>query len=105
MPTRLRPRHAADQPLVHRSDQPDHHLRTASVTISGILANGDQAPPDTESVQITLDGVTQPAAIGTGGAFSTTFDTSTLGASGSPYTISYSYAGDGTYASASTTGR
>ena len=77
---------------------------TASVTLSGTLANGNQAPPDTESVQVTLDGVTQPAAIGLGGAFSTTFDTSTLGVSGSPYTISYSYTGDGTYASANTTG-
>ena len=39
-----------------------------------------------------------------GGEFSTTFDTSTLGAAGSPYTIGYSYAGDGTYASASDSG-
>ena len=72
---------------------------TASVTISGILAKA----PDIESVQVTLDGVTQSAAIGTGGAFSTRFDTSTLGASGSPYTISYSYTSDGTYASATAT--
>ncbi len=78
---------------------------TASVTISGILANGNLAPPDSESVQVTLDGITQPAAIGTGGAFSTTFDTSTLSASGSPYSIRYSYMGDGTYTSASATAR
>ena len=58
---------------------------TASVTISGILSDGNQAPPDTESVQITLDGVTQQAAIGTGGAFSATFDTSALAASATPY--------------------
>lgn len=38
------------------------------------------------------------------GAFSTTFDTGALGVAGSPYTIRYSYAGDGTYASTSTTG-
>jgi Bacterial Ig-like domain (group 3)/Right handed beta helix region len=77
---------------------------TASVTLSGRLANGDQAPPDTESVQITLDGVMQSAAIGSAGAFSTTFETSSLGVSGSPYTISYSYTGDGTFASTSTSG-
>ena len=73
---------------------------TASVTLSGRLANGDQAPPDTEGVQITLDGITQSAALSAGGEFSTTFDTSTLSVAGSPYTIAYSYAGDGTYASA-----
>ena len=53
---------------------------------------------------MTLDGETQSAAIGTGGAFSTTFDTSGLGVTGSPYTIRYSYAGDGTYVATSTTG-
>ncbi len=77
---------------------------TASVTLSGFLASGNQAPPDTESVEVTLDGITQSAAIGTGGAFSTTFDTGTLGASGSPYAISYAYTSDGTYASTGTTG-
>jgi hypothetical protein len=77
---------------------------TVSVTLSGALASGDQFPPDTESVQVTLDGITQSAALGAGGEFSTTFDTSTLGAAGSPYTIGYSYAGDGTYASASARG-
>jgi hypothetical protein len=76
---------------------------TASVTISGTLANGSKAPPDTESVPITLDGVTQPAPIGTAGAFSTTFDTSTLPASATPYTVTYSYAGDANFAAATTT--
>jgi parallel beta-helix repeat protein len=77
---------------------------TASVTLSGRLANGDQAPPDTEGVQVTLDGITQSATLGAGGEFSTTFDTSTLSAAGSPYTTGYSYAGDGTYASTSASG-
>jgi predicted outer membrane repeat protein len=77
---------------------------TVNVTLSGTLASGDQFPPDTESVQVTLAGITQSAALGAGGEFSTTFDTSTLGAAGSPYTIGYSYAGDGTYASASASG-
>ena len=77
---------------------------TASVTLSGTLANGAQSPPNTESVQVTVNGVTQSAEIGAGGAFSTTFDTSTVSVSGSPYSISYSYRGDGTFASANISG-
>ena len=76
---------------------------TASVTISGILANGDQSPPDTEIVQVTLDGVMQPASIGAGGAFSATFDTSALPASATPYAVTCSYAGDANFAAATTT--
>ncbi len=76
---------------------------TASVTISGILSDGNQALPDTESVQITLDSVTQSAPIGTGGTFSTTFDTSTLPASAAPYTVTYNYAGDAIFPAATTT--
>jgi len=95
------------QPLVSLSftdlTSPSITYGTASVTISGTLANASQAPPDTESVQITLDGVMQPAAIGTGGAFFTTFDTSTLPASAMPYTVTYSYAGDANFAAATTT--
>ena len=44
------------------------------MTISGTLANGSQAPVG-ETVAVTLDGVEQSATIGSGGAFSTTFDT------------------------------
>ncbi len=76
---------------------------TARVTFSGTLADGNQAPPETESVQVTLDGVTQSASIGAGGAFSTTFDTGTLSAAGSPYSVSYSYVGDATYKAATGT--
>ena len=49
--------------------------------------------PDGETVTITLDGVKQMATV-TGGAFSSTFDTSTLAVAGSPYTITYAYGGD-----------
>ena len=75
---------------------------TSSVTISGTLANGSQAPVG-ESVAVTLDGVQQSATIGSGGAFSTTFDTTGLTVANSPYTITYAYTSDGTFASASTT--
>ncbi len=76
---------------------------TASVAIAGILSNVNQAPPETESIQITLAGDMQQVAIGSGGAFSTTFDTSTLPASATPYTVAYSYAGDANFAAATAT--
>ena len=76
--------------------------RTPSVTISGTLAVGSQAPVG-ETVAVTLDSVQQSAAIGAGGAFSTTFDTTGLTVASSPYTINYAYTSDGTFASASTT--
>jgi Bacterial Ig-like domain (group 3)/Right handed beta helix region len=75
----------------------------ASVTFAGTLAKGAQAPPQSESLQVTLNGITHAAAFGAGGAFSTTFDTRALSAFGSTYTARFSYIGDGIYASASTT--
>ena len=45
-----------------------------------------------ETVDVTLDGVRQSAAIGSGGAFSTTFATTGLTVPDSPYTVSYAYA-------------
>ena len=72
------------------------------MTISGTLADGSQAPVG-ETVAVTLDGVEQSATIGSGGAFSTTFDTTGLTVADSPYTITYAYTSDGTFASASTT--
>ena len=58
--------------------------------------------PNGESVAITLDGVTQDATV-TGGSFSSSFNTSTLGVAGSPYTITYAYAGDANLNTASDT--
>jgi hypothetical protein len=75
---------------------------TSNVTISGTLADGSQAPVG-ETVAVTLDGVKQSPTIGSGGTFSTTFDTTGLTVADSPYTITYAYTTDGTFASASTT--
>ncbi len=75
---------------------------TSSVTVSGTLANGSQAPVG-ETVAVTLDSVQQSATIGSGGAFSTTFDTTGLTVANSPNTITYAYVSDGTFSSASTT--
>ena len=77
---------------------------TSSVTISGTLASGANAPVGAD-VDVTLvNGPTQSATIGTGGAFTTTFtNTASLGVAGSPYTFDLTYAGDATFAPASTT--
>ena len=76
---------------------------TPSVTVGGTLTSGSQAPVG-EDVAVKLDGFTQQALIGAGGAFSTTFtNTAGLSVSGSPYKISYSYTSDGSFPSATTT--
>ena len=74
---------------------------TATVTFTGTLANGAQAPPQGETVAVTLGGVTQQAVIGPGGAFTTTFDTARLAVGRLTRTpITYRYTSDGTFASA-----
>ena len=67
------------------------------MSLSGKISFGSFIP--TDSVAITLNGVTQNAAIGTGGNFSSSFATGSL-AAGS-YSIAYSYAGEGNFNSAS----
>ena len=65
---------------------------TATATISGTIS---LAPTDgSESVSVKLNGVTHTATVGSGGSFSTSFNTSTLTVAGSPYTITCTYAGD-----------
>jgi hypothetical protein len=78
---------------------------TASTTISGHLdANaGGQLIPAGETVHVTLNGLTQNATLDSNDNFSITFDTSALSLAGSPYTIAFSYSGDGNFASASGT--
>ncbi len=61
---------------------------TSSVAISGMLARGSQAPVG-ETLAMTLDGVQQPVTIGSGGAFSTTFNADGLTVARSPYTVSF----------------
>ena len=74
---------------------------TATTTLSGQIAAGTLIPSG--SVAITLGGVTENAAIdATTGDFSAPFTTSTLGVGGSPYTITYSFAGNTNFAPAST---
>jgi Bacterial Ig-like domain (group 3) len=76
---------------------------TSSVTVTGTLSNDGQAPTG-ESVVVELNGLSQSATIGSNGDFSATLTSSGgLPVTGSPYTISYTYTGDGTFGPASTT--
>jgi hypothetical protein len=77
---------------------------TSSVTLTGTLSGGNQSPPGTEVVAISLDGDMQTAAIGAGGAFSVAFNPGALHASSTPYAVTYRYAGDATFAPASAAG-
>ena len=73
----------------------------SSATFAGKLSNGSKAPGSNESVVVTVGGISQKAAIGAGGAFSVTINTASLAVSGSPYSVTYSYTTDGSFASAS----
>lgn len=69
---------------------------TSSVTLTGIVsAAGPVYPADGETVAVTINGVSSNATIAGGaGAFSVVYPTASLDDSGSPYTITYAYAGD-----------
>jgi hypothetical protein len=77
----------------------------ATTTISGsVIGDSGQQVPVGETVAITLNGVTQDAAIGNSDDFSTNLDTGKLNVSGAPYKISAFYAGDAHNSSASANG-
>jgi hypothetical protein len=73
----------------------------ASTTLSGTISAVGPLYPTGDNVSITLNGVVQQAAVQADGSFSSSFATGTLGASNTPYSISYSYGGDSNFASAS----
>jgi Bacterial Ig-like domain (group 3) len=64
---------------------------TASITLSGTIADGTLVPSG--SVSITINGASTTAAIGADGAFSASFDGHAIPASTTPYAITYSYGG------------
>jgi len=68
---------------------------TSSVTLTGIVsAAGPVYPADGETVAVTINGVSSNATIAGGaGGFSVIYPTPALGVAGSPYTITYAYAG------------
>lgn len=68
---------------------------TSSVTLTGLVsAAGPVYPVDGEVVAVTINGVTSNATIAGGaGGFAVDFPTLDLSAAGSPYLITYAYAG------------
>ena len=70
--------------------------------LAGEIGSGSLFP--TGNVSITLNAVTQGASIGSDGKFSSSFATGALGVTSSPYTITYSYAGDDNFEAVSPDG-
>jgi hypothetical protein len=68
---------------------------TGPTILSGKITADSLIP--TGLVSITLAGQTQKVPIESDGSFSASFDTSALAVSGSPYPITYSYAGDNNF--------
>src|SRR5207248_7597991 len=66
-----------------------------SVTLGGRISYSSFVP--TGVVAITLNSVTQNAAIQPDGTFSSVFATGTLTPANSPLAITYSYVGDGNF--------
>ena len=84
--------------------QPTITYGDASATLSGQVVGVVSVP--TGEVDVTLGGITQPAAIDPAtGDFSTVFSTATLSAAGSPYFVTYAYPGDSIFAPAASTTR
>ncbi len=73
-----------------------------SVTFTGALAAGGVVPPAGEKVNVTVDGVTKPATIGSNGSFSTQFTRAdgVIDASSTAYNVTYAYVTDGVFLAA-----
>lgn len=79
------------------------YFGSTSVTLGGAIGSGIAHPATGETVSITINGAKQSATIGASGSFSASFPTATIPASTTPYTITYSYAGDATFSAATDT--
>ncbi len=75
---------------------------TGSIGLAGTITSNTPAIP-TGDVSITIDGLTQTAAVQANGTFSTTFSTLSIPASTTPYTVSYAYAANTDFQSATDT--
>ncbi len=72
---------------------------TPTTTLTGNLAVGASVVAGA-SVSITLNSVVQTVTTNSSGQFTTTFNTATLGVAGSPYPITYAFAGNSSDSSA-----
>ena len=92
------------QPTFSNLNSPTITYGQPTTTISGTLdANASgQLVPKWEEVAITIDGVTEYAAIDAADNFSLAYNTSIIPALATPYTVGFSYGGDTDFKSAST---
>jgi probable HAF family extracellular repeat protein len=87
---------AMAMPVLGRLAAPTIVYGTATATLSGTIHCGSLVPSGV--VSITVNGATQSATIDpSSGSFSSVFDADALTVAGSPYSIMYSYAGDGNF--------
>jgi hypothetical protein len=89
-------------PVLSNLSSPTITVGAGTASLSGNIAAGALVPPG--SVAITLNGVTQNAAIQPDGSFSASFNTAALVPASPAYTIQYSYAGGVDFNSANGTG-
>ena len=73
---------------------------TPTTTLTGHIGSGT-AYPTGEFVSITLNAVTESAQVDGSGNFTYPFSTGSLSVAGSPYTVTYAFAGDGNFGPAS----
>ncbi len=68
---------------------------TATIILSGSINAGSTSVPNGETVSVSINGATSTTTTtGGNGAFSVSFNTSTILYSATPYTITYAYAGN-----------
>ena len=93
------------QPTFSGQNSPTITYGTPTTTISGTLdANASgQLVTSGEAIAVTIDGNTQDAFLTGTDQYSVAFNTATIPASATPYTITLSYAGDTDFLSASDT--
>ena len=75
---------------------------TSTTTLTGHIGSGTSYPTGS-SVSITLNSVVQTATVDDSGDFTTTFNTAALGVAGSPYTITYAFAGNSSFSAVTNT--
>jgi endonuclease G len=78
---------------------PTIEVGTPATSIGGTIAANGVVPPG--SVSITLGATTVTVPIGPAGQFSASFATAALGTAGSPYALTFSYAGNANFEAAS----
>jgi autotransporter-associated beta strand protein len=77
---------------------------TGSVTLSGTVSHGSTYPANGESITVSINGNAQATTINDStGDFSISYNLSGIPATASPYTITYSYGGDGSLGPAANT--